>query len=81
MSTLRIEKHKDFALNVTAKYSDKHTGLVHVKLEHDYISEGVTGTSEMFLTFEEMRDLADFFNRAAVEAELEHNDAQGIEVF
>ena len=81
MSTLRIEAHKDFALEITAKYSDKYTNKVHLKLKRDYVEEGIEGTNEMFLSIEELRELSTFLAVAAMNAEREYFDSIGVETF
>ena len=67
MAQLRINVNPTVTLDVTVRESDEYTESAYVKFEHHMSSEEIQGCNEMFLTPEQLDQLARFLMRQADE--------------
>jgi len=61
MSTLRVDSNPTFVTEVTVRESDKYSQSVYVKFDRHYVPEEIRGVDEMFMSVDELEDLAKFF--------------------
>lgn len=61
MSIHRVDSNPTFVTEVTVRESDKYSQAVYIKFDRHYVPEEIRGVDEMFMSVDELEDMAKFF--------------------